>query len=400
MEVNNNFMARTKSNKSRQVRQDGRFCVQFRFEGKRYSVYGDSKKSAETAASVAKDQLRAGTYLTAKEKREKKKVEEEAALMAEAMRMPSFSEYAKSWMELKRDAVAPATLRTTRIMVKLISDTKICSYKFGELKLDAVTAVNIRDLQKELSQKASTRTTNDAISMVRGIFRAAIADRLLVWNPADNIKAIKRKEELAADTIHRALTSQEIKSFFDVAKESWLYNLYVVLLHTGLRCGEACALTLADIDEQGVNVRRTITRTESGAYTVGDDTKTAAGRRFVPLDPEARQAIRDQMMIERAVRPSKIIGMNEPVFKASRGGILYATLVNQDISRICQKSGIEKFTVHAFRDTFATKCVQSGMEVKELQTILGHTDVAMTLGLYAHSSRDRKIEQLNAVNFM
>ena len=392
-------MARPKQNKPK-ARKDGRFCIQFRFEGKRYSAYGETSKAAEKAAAVMRDQLMAGTYISAKEKREmeeesRRKEEQEAAA-----RIPTFSEYAEEWAELKRGTVKATTMRTTRILVDLVCRTSVGGVAFGSIDLDKVTPPVIRELQRELSKEASTRTTNDSISMIRGIYRSAISDRILVWNPAENIKPLKRTEKRAVDTIHRALTKQETVDFLEAARDSWLYNLYILLLNTGLRCGEACALNVSDVDEDGLNVKRTVTRTEGGAYVVGDDTKTDAGRRFVPLNEEARQAIRDQYALERALRPTKVFGINEPIFKASRGGILHATLVNQDIARICARTGIEKFTAHCFRDTFTTRCIEDGMEVKELQMILGHTDVSMTLGLYAHSSRERRIEQLKAVNFI
>ncbi len=74
--------------------------------------------------------------------------------------------------------------------------------------------------------------------------------------------------------------------------------------------------------------------------------------------------------------------------------------VNADIANICEKAGIERFAVHAFRDTFATRCVESGMQPKTLQVIMGHTDVKMTLKFYIHVHDETKQEQLKAVNFM
>ena len=62
-------------------------------------------------------------------------------------------------------------------------------------------------------------------------------------------------------------------------------------------------------------------------------------------------------------------------------------------------AGIEKFTAHAFRATFTSRCVADGVPVKELMEILGHTDVEMTLGLYAHSNEELKKSKLMAVNF-
>lgn len=386
----------------RKERNDGRICIQFRFNGKRYTVYGETSKLAEAAAELMKAQLLTGTYESVRAKRRREREEAEAEKHNVFDKVPTFSEYADEWMEQKRDIkLKETTIRTNMIMLNLINEAVIDSGRFGDLTLDQVTRRDIRQLQSALCAKVSTRTTNDSISMVRAIYRYAIADRVVNWNPAENVKAVRRTEKRAADTVHRALSKSETAAFLETAKKenSRYINLYTLMLHTGLRCGEACALYNSDIDDDGIIVKRTVTRTETGGYMIGSDTKTEAGRRFVPLDPDARAALRDQIMLNKALNQSNVISIRQTIFKAARGGILHASIVNLDISRICEKAGIERFTAHAFRDTFATRAIESGMEVKELQSILGHTDVSMTLGLYAHTSKERKIEQLLAVNF-
>ena len=93
-----------------------------------------------------------------------------------------------------------------------------------------------------------------------------------------------------------------------------------------------------------------------------------------------------------------VIGIRDTLFRSPRGGLLSDTAVNQDIARICKAAGVQKFTAHAFRDTFATRCVESGMQPKTLQEILGHTDIAMTMNLYAHVMEETKVSQMQAVN--
>ena len=388
--------------RKRKERRDGRICIQFRLNGKRYTAYGETNKLAEAAAELMKAQLLTGTYESVRDRRMRERAELEAEKHKAVSKMPTFAEYSDEWMEQKRDIkLKETTIRTNTIMLNLINNAVIDSCRFGDFALDQVTRRDVRKLQSELCARVSTRTTNDCISMVRAIYRHAIADRVVNWNPADNIKAVRRTEERAADTVHRALSKKETAAFLDAARRenSRYVNLYVLMLHTGLRCGEACALYKLDIDDDGIIVKRTVTRTETGGYMIGSDTKTEAGRRFVPLDKDAREALRNQQELNRALNPSNVISLKQPIFKAARGGILHASIVNLDISNICKKAGIERFTAHAFRDTFATRAIESGMEVKELQSILGHTDVSMTLGLYAHTSKERKIEQLLAVNF-
>ena len=91
--------------------------------------------------------------------------------------------------------------------------------------------------------------------------------------------------------------------------------------------------------------------------------------------------------------------MDKPIFMTPRGTLLKSEGVNRDIQRICEKAGVEYFSVHAFRDTFATRCIESGMQPKTLMDIMGHSDINMTFALYAHVMDDTKTEQLKAVSF-
>lgn len=63
--------------------------------------------------------------------------------------------------------------------------------------------------------------------------------------------------------------------------------------------------------------------------------------------------------------------------------------------RCLKKSGIRNINYHALRHTFATRCIESGMDIKSLSEILGHASVNITLNIYVHSSMEHKREQLN-----
>lgn len=377
------------------VRKDGRLMYQFKIGDKRCTVYG----------------------LTAEEcvkKREAKEKEAENSTYKNNSKL-KVSEYFERWLDARAGTVKPTTIRTNRILLDRISATVIdeAGTKFGDLKLTKVEAQNVRDLQRALQKeitmkdkngKESTRKgmqsrgVNDSIYLLKAVYKSAIEERATEWNPV-TVKPLKRIEAPARDTIHRALTKTETALFLEAAKGSWYYNLYVFLLNTGCRIGEAGALTVSDVSKKGIMICRSITRTEVGGYKIGDDTKTAAGRRTIPMNDNAKKAWDDQKSINSILEGDKVIGIRTPVFKAPRGSLLKSANVNADIAKCCSRAGIDRFSVHAFRDTFATRCVESGMQVKTLQEILGHTDISMTLGLYAHAMDETKNEQLKAVNF-
>lgn len=363
--------------------QDGK-RIQYRFtvDGKRYAVYGLDVKECYQKAEAKEQELSEGQYKKAK------------AL--------TISEYFDRWIEAKEKTVKETTIRTNKILFKIASGMVIDGNgnTFGNLKVVDIEAQNIRDVQDKMIQAGkSTRTVNDTVSLIKGILQCAVdVDRIITWNPAAGVKRIRRTEPAARDTYHRALTIEETKAFFKAAKEreSWYYNLYCFLIDTGCRCGEAGAIQNSDISGKVIHVSKTVTRTAEGTYRIGDEAKTKAGTRDIPIRPLARQAIDGQREINRLLN-NGITGINDTLFKSPRGYLLSDTVVNQDIARICKAAGIEKFTAHAFRDTFATRCVESGMQPKTLQEIMGHTDIAMTMNLYAHVMEETKVSQMQAV---
>ncbi|MDD5939726.1 MAG: tyrosine-type recombinase/integrase [Lachnospiraceae bacterium] len=372
-------------------RQDGRFYSRFTVNGKRYTVYGHTMKECREAEANRRAEIESGTY--------------------KAGSAVSLDDYFNRWIENKAATVKEATVRTDRILYGWIKAAPVdaAGDRFGALQVKNIEVQNVRDLQRNLKEgyttkeggrvRLSTRSCNDTLALLRSILKAATFDRIITFNPAEPVKPLKREEPAARDTIHRALTKEETAAFIRAARASWYYNLYVFLLNTGCRIGEAAALEVMDINRDTFRICRTVTRAEDGGYLIGRDTKTAAGRREIPILEEARGAVERQKVINAQIF-GRVENLTDTIFRAPRGGIIKASCVNTDIQRICKAAGIHYFSVHALRDTFATRCIESGMQPKILQSIMGHSDISMTLNLYAHAMPQPKEQQLKAVNFI
>ena len=263
--------------------------------------------------------------------------------------------------------------------------------KFGSIKLEKLEAVHVRELQHVLADQFKTRTVNDTIAFVKQGIEAAVNERVISWNPVNAVESLKRTEAPARDNVHRCLTKEEVAAFLEEAKKSGSHfcNLYTFLLNTGVRLGEAGAITPADIRGGNARIEKTVTREESG-YCIRKQTKTEAGRRVVPLNDQARAAV-------RAAIGAGTVRIDKPIFTTVNGSLLISSVISEDIASICKDAKIERFTAHAFRATFISRCVADGMPVKDLMEICGHKDVAMTLGLYAHSDTKSRAESLKKV---
>ena len=337
----------------------------FTFEGKRHYVYGHTKKEA-----AEKERLRREELLQGKERREN----------------PTLSQYYERWTDLRRDSVRGATLHAQAFHFKACAQVHIKStgMDFGDMKLKAITADDVYDVQRALlASGRSSRTVNDYIAHLSHVFRTAVNERRIEYNPCVLIKPIKRIEERARDTIHRFLTDAELDAFFAKAESNHYYDAFRLALNTGMRFGEIGALLPADIRKGAIFVRRTITRAESGYYVLGDEAKTKAGERRIPINDTIREILDHQRAFNDALY-GPVIDIHTPIFRAPRGGLMMPTQADRAILRICNEIGIQPFTTHAFRDTFASRAIERGVNPKVLQELLGHADFGMTMNLYAH----------------
>ena len=267
------------------------------------------------------------------------------------------------------------------------------------MKIRDVKTDDIRAVQEGLKEGRKTQTVNNIISHLSHVFGTAVKERILDYNPCTLVTPLKRTEEAARDTHHRALTHAETEAFFEAAAGSYYYNVYRMALFTGLRCGEIGALYNTDIRNGEIIIERTITRKEGGNYVVGDSAKTEAGRRIIPINDTIAGIIEDQKELNNMLfyGSGKIKPLKDLLFKAPEGGLLMSTPINREIDRICRKAGIEKFTLHAFRDTYATRAIESGIPATTLKELLGHKNIAITLNLYTHVLSDTKREAMRII---
>lgn len=157
-------------------------------------------------------------------------------------------------------------------------------------------------------------------------------------------------------------------------------------LTAGLRNEEAVGLQWKHLDfSAGVmHIRNCITL--AGGQIVEKGPKTAAGWRDIPLDPDLAQRLRMRMadismIATRPLRDLYVLGSPD-------GSFYHPTLLSRDFSALVRQYGLmgtqgKKPTFYSLRHTFATVALRSGIDVKTVSSLMGHSSVAETLNTYA-----------------
>ena len=225
--------------------------------------------------------------------------------------------------------------------------------------------------------------------IVRSALNFAVEEKMCQPMKTSFLKPADVKKELTILTLREQLQLEEY-----LLKKSEPACIGVLLsLRAGLRIGEVCALSWNDIDFicNVIHIRHTISRVRCSKYDI------PSGTCLVLDTPKTKNSIRD-IPISSFLLPILLSAYRSKAAKyvASSGdSFISPRTFEYRFHKLLNDCGITKINYHALRHTFATRCIEVGMDVKSLSEILGHANVGITLNTYVHSSIDMKRKQLD-----
>lgn len=366
------------------LRSDGRYQARYtdRF-GKRRTIY--SRDKAKLKEKLIEAQFKNNNCLNV--------IDEKITL----------DEWYAKWMAIYK---APYIRANTKRHYKQIY-TKHISPSLGRMRMDKIGKIHVQSLINFLHETGlQWETQNKVRVLLKDMYECAIADQVAVRNPCLGVKCVAKKP----DNEPRFLTKEEQALFFECCAGRWYDNMFHVAVNTGLRPGELAALTWDDIDITNmlIHVEKTLVYQkfegdDKKTYHL-EDCKTDKGRRTVPINDECLKHLKRQY-VQKNILSRKTSGdtiftdclfvtrRNNPVNATDYTGAIRQILrdINEMLDPLEQ---IEPFSGHAFRHTFATRCIESGIRPKTLQAMLGHSSVKSTMDMYVHVDDDAKKEQM------
>ena len=333
-----------------------------------------TKKEASTAISRLKVDADEGTFIKASN--------------------DTFQAVYDLWLEQYRNTVKESTLQKT---MELFNNHILPA--FGNMKMEKIT---VSFCQKKINEWFKFHSKYNVMkNYTSAVLKFAIRMDLIKSNPMDKITVPRKMAKVDQDDELKYYNKEELQHFFSCCREDatqsnnllWI-TLFRLLAFSGMRKGEALALTWKDLDFQNetVSISKTVARGLGNRLLI-QTPKTATSKRTIILDGITLSMLstwRKRQAMDFLKLGFNTMNEEQLIFPNTKNELMIPTKPDQKLDRMIKKNGLTRITVHGFRHTHCSLLFEAGASIKEVQDRLGHADIQTTMNIYAHVTEKAK----------
>lgn len=347
-------------------RQDGRYCANVKVSNGKYKmVYGKTKREVTEKVNQLKEAVIKDEY-----------VEHDLVTVSD-------------WFDYYLENCTSNLKETTFRRYKGDINNHIKPY-FKDLKLQKLTPIEIQAFINDLTKKVSPKSVSNCYGVLSKGCNMAMTFNKIPKNPCKNIVLPKKEQKEMV-----ILTEEEIPLFLEKAYElTDVGDFFEFILLTGMRISEVFGLTedRYNREESSILIDRQQTRKGIPDFT----TPKHDVIRKIYLGKRGREIIENRIKQNDGKKP-----FNVPYIFVSRTGKFFnRSYVHRRFCLVKKAIGKENIRMHDLRHTYAVMALKSGMDIKTLQTNLGHASPSFTLKVYAHTTNKMKQESINNLENM
>ena len=287
-------------------------------------------------------------------------------------------DYLEDWIEnVHKDNLRISTYVKYKKHIKyIVSD-------LGEIWLQKLTPEQVtRFYTKKIKDGLSSKTVHG----IHGVLKLAL-DNAVRWNyVSKNVCDLVKPPRVVSREVV-PLDIEQARMLLESVREHRLEVLLTMAIVTGMRRGELLALTWSNIDfeRHSLQVVHTVDYIPKYGY-VQTEPKTKAGKRLIRL-PAFLMDMLKAHRVQQEEQRSKVGTAWENrdlVFPDLKGGYFNPNYLLRVFKKILENAGVPHMHFHDLRHSAATILLCMGINIKVIQSLLGHSDISITLGLYSH----------------
>lgn len=349
------------------LRQDGRWEGRFTHQGKQKSVGGKSEKEVRDKLKKILAEIELNVY------------REPCKLI--------YSEWLDIWLwEYKHNKVKPLTFEQYERMVRIYIKPTL-----GHRKLEELQAYEI---QAEINKLGNTRTAQLYATITKMSLEHAVRLDMIAKNTSKYIVIPKTKKSNV-----EPLNATQRKLLINGLSRHRLGVAFYLLLVTGMRRGELLALTWDDLEIKAkiLQVNKSFNRVKKFSVSRDGEYKNEFGEtknkknRVVPLLDETIAQLKLHLHKQKVEKMlAKIYDENKLIFCSKQGKPISPRNFTKYFYNFLKSLEIDKKNLHSLRHTFATVGLESGIDMKIMQELLGHSNILTTSEIYTHVTNDKK----------
>lgn len=307
----------------------------------------------------------------------------------------TFKEVFEEWFELVyKKKVKESTFWNTR----LLFDKHVLP-NIGERMIKKITIKDCQILANSWAT-SSPKRFHRHINYVGMVFKYAVSIEEIKSNPIEKISMPHVQEETPKEGDHNFYDRANLLNFLEQMGKKYpmkRYMFFSLLAYTGMRKGEALALTWRDIDlkKNTLNINKTQAIGKGGALLI-QTPKTQASRRIISLDAGTVELLKEwrQLQQKELQQLGFMPAVDQLVFSTTEHNTMLLPRTPQAWldSFYNKHKAMPRITAHGFRHTHASLLFEAGASMKQVQTRLGHSTIKTTMNVYTHVTQEGKEE--------
>lgn len=309
-----------------------------------------------------------------------------------------FADYMEQWLEIVKSTISISTYSSYSKCVK-----GIISPYFRERKI-LLRNLQAKDIQNFYLQELKRVSANSVIHYHANIHKAlkyAVKIDLIDVNPADKVERPKKEKFVGS-----FYDADEVNRLFEITEGTKLEIPVLLGAFYGLRRSEAIGLkwSAIDFDQNTLTIQHTVVQCNIDGkreLIAADTTKTKSSMRTLPLVP----FVRDRLLALKAEQAEnrRLCGRCynrdylEYICVNEIGDLIKPSYVTEQFPKLLDKYDMRRIRYHDLRHSCASLLLKNGVQMKEIQDWLGHSDFSTTANTYAHLDYSSKLTSADAM---